>query len=449
MTTTAAPPAETAGLSRPCNRCKEQEGTIDLRGAEVVCKSCFAYYVTTKAVKRLEVLQRETASPIPPRGSNGPKSQRRTQRYLIALSCGPSSTALLHVLFENLKQQRARGRKVARFEYVAAHIIDDTSSTPDSAEDLLSSYRAQFPDLNLVSIPLSSALDLTSINWVSLPSPTTSLDSAPTPPQRLSQILHHLPSTTSRADVRRFLTRHLLVAAAVSHNCDALLLGHSTTSLAELTLSEAAKGRGFSLPFLVNDGSIPLPANLDLYTSLGTSTNSPVSNESKPTPATTSTTLPIYSPLRELFRKELITYLRDNAHPLAELLHLLPSTDTSSATNTATTAPAVVSHRDLSIDEVLLRYFADVETNYPSVVANVVRTTGKLLRRPNDTNFNDGDGEVESCGLCGTALDELGDERWKGEIGEREQEEMADGNDDGVKKPKSKLCYGCERSVHG
>ncbi|KAG4220280.1 hypothetical protein PC116_g31241 [Phytophthora cactorum] len=37
-TAAAAAPAETAGSSRPCNRCKDQEGTIELRGAETVCK---------------------------------------------------------------------------------------------------------------------------------------------------------------------------------------------------------------------------------------------------------------------------------------------------------------------------------------------------------------------------------------------------------------------------
>ncbi|XDG01157.1 hypothetical protein ABKA04_000772 [Annulohypoxylon sp. FPYF3050] len=421
------------GALRPCNRCKEQEGTIELRVAEVVCKNCFAYYVSSKAIKRLEALQRETSAPRS--SGSGPRGQRRPQRYLVGLSCGPSSTALLHVLTENVRQQRARGQKTARFEYIAVHVVDDTlspSPSPDSLEEpsYVTAYRERFPDADLLSVPLSSALALKSIDWTALPSPSSSPDpnSPLSPAQQLSSIFSLLPSATSRADVRRLLVRHILVATAARRNCDALLLGHSTTSLAELTLSETAKGRGFSLPFLVNDGVVPVPSRIDMTDSHTSNTNGDELNPSTPIP----TTLPIYSPLRELFRKELLTYLSYTSPPLTPLL---PASETNSNTSNG----AVVSHRDLSIDDVLSRYFSTVEESYPSVVANVVRTTGKLSR-------NDGTpSEKTTCGLCGAGLDEQGDERWRGEIGPDSTE--ADGAGDGLRK--SMLCYGCERSVRG
>ncbi|KAI1094660.1 hypothetical protein F5B19DRAFT_499201 [Rostrohypoxylon terebratum] len=441
MTTTAVSPADATGASRPCNRCKEQEGTIELRVAEVVCKSCFAYYVSSKAIKRLEALQRETSAPRS--SGSGPRGQRRPQRYLVGLSCGPSSTALLHVLTENVRQQRARGQKTARFEYIAVHVVDDAlpSSSPalDSAEETsyVSAYRARFPDADLLSVPLSSALALQSIDWTALPSPPHSPDpnSPFSPAQKLSSILALLPSATSRADIRRLLVRHILVATAAQRNCDALLLGHSTTSLAELTLSETAKGRGFSLPFLVNDGVVPVPSRLDM-TEAAIPSNTDTNNESHPsTPVhpPVPTTLPIYSPLRELFRKELLTYLSYTTPPLTLLLPL-------SETGPATTNSAVVSHRDLSIDDVLSRYFSTVEASYPSVVANVVRTTGKLSRSDGPPS------EKTTCGLCGAGLDAQGDERWRGEIGP----DIADADvaRDGLQK-KPQLCYGCERSVRG
>ncbi|KAI1412864.1 hypothetical protein F5Y13DRAFT_38562 [Hypoxylon sp. FL1857] len=477
-TTAAAPPAEAVGVPRPCNRCREQEGTIDLRGAETVCRACFAYYVSSKAVKRLEALQRDPATPR----SKGPGAQRRPQRYLVGLSCGASSTALLHVLTENVRQQRARGQKTARFEYVAVHVVDDTlgplfppptttspQSPPSAAgsngaegEDaVLAAYRTHFPEAELLSIPLSSALTLPSIDWTALPSAPAPPSAELSPAQQLLDIFNRLPSTTSRADVRRLLVRHLLIATAAARNCDALLLGHSTTSLAELTLSETAKGRGFSLPWLVNDGAVPVPSSLslnqapDLDNLNGTSNgDANTATEAK----TALTSLPIYSPLRELFRKELVLYLSHTSPPL---LDILPPSEAVGAKEKSGTG-AVVSHRDLSIDDVLSRYFGEVEASYPSVVANVVRTTGKLLRRPNTAdhghgedgngngngNGNDngtarssgGSGQGNTCGLCGAGLDELGDKRWRGEIGER-----IELNGQG----KSKLCYGCERSIHG
>ncbi|KAI1144538.1 hypothetical protein F5Y05DRAFT_418495 [Hypoxylon sp. FL0543] len=493
MTTAAAPPAETAGVLRPCNRCKEQEGTIDLRGAETVCRACFAYYVSSKAVKRLEALQRDPATPR----SKGAGGQRRPQRYLVGLSCGPSSTALLHVLTENVRLQRARGQKTARFEYVAVHVVDDTlrpfssapshsppSSSPSSPSiagsseadgSALAAYRTRFPEAELLSVPLSSALALPSIDWTALPSPPPA-SAGLSPAQQLAHVLSALPSATSRADVRRLLVRHLLVATAARRNCDALLLGHSTTSLAELTLSETAKGRGFSLPWLVNDGAAPLPASItttlddpQTQTQTQTQTQSPdkdqndrnttngTSKKDPKTRTTTTTSLPIYSPLRELFRKELVAYL---SHASPPLLDILPAPEAAAgAKKGGGNSGAVVSHRELSIDDVLSRYFGEVEASYPSVVANVVRTTGKLLRRPDASNHNHdhdhdhGDNgnnaaggnsvegeEGKTCGLCGAALDAPGDERWRGEIGDR---------DDGASSSKPGLCYGCERSVRG
>ncbi|KAI0851799.1 hypothetical protein F5Y00DRAFT_229283 [Daldinia vernicosa] len=484
MTTAASTPAETAGSSRPCNRCKDHEGTIDLRGAETVCKTCFAYYVSSKAIKRLEALQRETAAPRPSNNKVGPTTRRPQQRYLVGLSCGPSSTALLHVLTENVRQQRARGQKTSRFEYVAVHVVDDTtipssSSTVrggrrdgdgdgegnregDEDEDpYIAAFRTRFPDANLQTVPLSSALDLPSIDWTSLPTPTpTPQDSSPSPSHRLSQILQSLPSTTSRADIHRLLVRHVLLATSLAQSCDALLLGHSTTSLAELTLSETAKGRGFALPWLVNDGAVPVPSSLNHGFPAGfpsDATNNNNNNNIASTngiPTQTARHLPIYSPLRELFRKELVLYISQASPPLIGLLPPVEAAKISSAATNGSggvgVGGAVVSHRDLSIDDVLGRYFGEVEASYPSVVANVVRTTGKLLRRPVDADHDhhDYEGNITSsnatnCGLCGAPVDELGDERWRGEIGDDDDD---DGNGDRAG-TRRKLCYGCQRSI--
>lgn len=122
------------------------------------------------------------------------------------------------------------------------------------------------------------------------------------------------------------------------------------------------------------------------------------------------------------------------------------------------------------------RYFAEVEENYPSVVANVARTTRKLMRRlfdndnddhshhshnhnhqqhPSDDDDDDNEGDNdndtgenksktrprEGCAICGMPLDEQGDERWRGELGI--------GKGEMINKGKSQLCYGCERAIQG
>ncbi|KAI0013969.1 hypothetical protein F4779DRAFT_562096 [Xylariaceae sp. FL0662B] len=428
-----APSPALAGSSPLCNRCKEQPATADLRG-EQVCKTCFAQFLLSKAVKRLEVLQRELRGPrLPATG--------RPPRYLVGVSGGPSSAALLHMLVSNLSQHRARGQR-PRFEILAVHVA--TSSDTDTDTDaLLSRYRARFPGTPVRAESLSAVLDDPGIDWGALPTADADPDADPDPDRRLETVLSRLPSATSRADVSRLLVRHALLAAAAREQCDVLLLGYNTTALAELTLAETAKGRGFALPWLVNDGAFPAPRRLDDVDGISSSS---VSADAQTTAAAeegrrrrSKATIPVYSPLRELFRKELLTYVANTEPPLTELLvdDGGPPLTNGNGNGNGCGNGAVVSHRDLSIDDVMARYFADVEVNYPSVVANVVRTTGKLAR------LNDG-GDNDWCSLCGVALDELGDERWRGEIGEG-IEAMAEGDARG----KRKLCYGCERSVRG
>ncbi|KAI1185492.1 hypothetical protein F5B17DRAFT_445758 [Nemania serpens] len=540
-------PAEADAAPRLCARCKEHDGVLDLR-SEAVCRTCFASFVASKAIKRLEVLQRET---------RGPRLPARPQRYLLALSRGPSSTALLHVLGENVRRQRERNQR-AKFELVvvfvdvdvdghsyshdddvdggrteqqqlkktstsaavdpvhpAAHLNGTDTSTatatatsPSSSKPTSTStststdtdpFTAHFPELTLHTLPLSTILSSRTIDWSALPSqdpdphPAQTPSPKSSPPARLSTLLSRLPSPAARADVTRLLIRHALFAAAESHGCAVVLLGHNTTSLAELTLSEAAKGRGFGVPWLVNDGAFPLPRAVDDDDEDPSITSITPASVPAPT-ATTMTTngekssseaqtqIQIYSPLREVFRKEILTYLSITHTPnnIGPLSSLFPSLSVSpSIPSLLSPSPpqpqqqkqrAIVSHRDLSLDDVVARYFADVEASYPSVVANVVRTTGKLSRYPATTTSVEFDadsrigtgtgvgvgvgvGGRRQCGLCGVRMDPLGDERWKGEIGLVDATADGNGDGDGIRagsgSGSARLCYGCDRSVKG
>ncbi|KAK6194302.1 hypothetical protein LQW54_011576 [Pestalotiopsis sp. IQ-011] len=422
-----------------CNRCKANEALHTLRN-ETVCSPCFKSFISLKAVKRLEQLQRDTRASAGGKeggGGGGGKGSGggppRTQRYLLALSPGgASSTALLSALWENQRQQRERGQK-PRFELVAAAVdteLRGDDSSRDDDEAFFAPYAERFPGTQFRRVALEDALGLDTVDWAAIlpamtqqqddpSSPSSPLASSTEPPaRRLRDLLTRLPSTTSRADVVRLLVRHLLVRAAADESCAVLLMGYNTTSLAELTLSEAAKGRGFAVPWGVNDGWASFPRV------------SPRREDAAPADEdeaekSSANGMLIYHPLRELFRKELLIYSGLTSPPLTPLL-------AENGGGGRSSSAAVVSHKDLGIDDVMARYFAEVEENYPSVVANVVRTTGKLNR------FG-GDGENGSCGLCGLGLDEVGDERWRGELGEQKNE--GDG--------RGRLCYGCERSVYG
>ena len=348
-----------------------------------------------KTIKRMEVLDKEVRSPVQPK------------HYLVGLSFGPASSSMLHILEENVQYQLKK-RKSASYQLTIVHV--DTSLTPPSPSDagseadlLLKRYQERYHRFSYECVNLSYVLELKTIDWSVLPSMETGAETEPR--EKLAGFFGRLPSLTSRADILRLFIRHILIAKAVEHSCTALLLGYSTTALAELTLGETAKGRGYSLPWQVNDGIFPIPH-------YPTDDEPP---ESGPNSRREPSTIAIYYPARDVFRKELVSYTALTDPPLSDLIP-------EGTENTG----SVVSHKELSIEDVMARYFEDVEANYPSVVANVARTTGKLDRP------HGGD----RCRLCGTVLDEQGDERWKGEIG-----------DDGGSAT-GKLCYGCDRSIN-
>ncbi|KAF3769971.1 hypothetical protein M406DRAFT_284470 [Cryphonectria parasitica EP155] len=392
--------------ARLCRRCNETEVTLKIR-AEAICSPCYRRFVNHKTVKRLEVLAKEISA-----------APTQTKRILVGLSHGASSAALIDILNTQLQNQLRR-RPSAAFEIIAVHVDTDLlreeekeeNSSSSPASQMLQRCSTRYPQLRFSRVPLARVLSLDTVDWAALPSiPADQEAGARTAEEKVAGLLDRLPSTTSRTDITRLFVRHVLIDAARREGCCAVLLGCSTTALAELTLGETAKGRGFSLPWMVGDG----PLVVARFPAAGS-----VTRESS------AQKLSVYYPNRDLFRSELIQYASLAEPPLTDLI--------CSDTATGAASSAVVSHKDVSIDSVMRRYFADVEENYPSIVANVVRTTAKLERRVNAEE----DEEERHCGLCGMGLDELGDERWKGEMG-----------DDGSGKD-GRLCYGCSRAVRG
>lgn len=368
--------------------------------------------MNTKTVKRLEKLAAEIRA-----------APTQTKRILVGLSFGPSSAVLVDVLNDQI-QFHLKKRQSSAFEGVVVHVDTDLSAITSgddessSSQKLLEGFSKRYPQLTFLRVSLSSVLELDTIDWAVLPAiPIPRGGSGEDASKNLQALFDQLPSTTSKADLLRLFIRHILISTALKERCLALVLGCSTTALAELTLGETAKGRGFSLPWMVGDGPMTIPR---YPTSNLTQNQAPDSSETGGGETNTTVQLSIYYPNRELFRNELVRYTTLVEPPLTDLI---PSDD-------AVGSSPVVSLRDVSIDEVMSRYFTDVEEKFPSIVANVVRTTAKLNRTASAE-------QERCCGLCGMGLDTLGDQRWKGEMGD--DEDQGEG----------RLCYGCSRASRG
>ncbi|KAF9875631.1 cytoplasmic tRNA 2-thiolation protein 2 [Colletotrichum karsti] len=365
--------------SRPCRRCKTPT-TLTVR-KDPLCESCYEQHISQRVAKALGKPYKDLKDKI----GNAANAKAK---YLLGLSFGHSSAAMVQVLDKNLQSLHERKLRVA-YEVHVVHVDTDlsdtcTSSGGSEASELLEKHKARFPNLPMRCVPLSDALKLDTIDWSVLPALQKDLE----PAQQLRAMLEALPSVTSRVDIMRLLVRHLLLSLALGNECHALLLGCTTTALAELTLAETAKGRGFAIPWQVNDGPVPITTFPRC---------SEHAKDDQMVNETQTTTFPVYYLLRDVFKREIVTYTGLVQPTIRDVIR-----DAGPSSNT------IVSHKELSIEDVMARYFEEVEENYPSVVANVVRTSGKLTR------VNNGN----ACAVCGMDLDEQGDARWKGEIGE-------------------------------
>ncbi|KAK2627269.1 hypothetical protein QTJ16_003235 [Diplocarpon rosae] len=316
------------------------------------------------------------------------------RKLLLALSFGPSSSSLLHILDQHIQSQFDRMNRTAyQLQVVYVDIYLDAADREDSSA-LLEKYMAHFPRHAYSSIGLEDALLLENINWNAFGISASFQDITQKPGmERLKALIGSMPSATSRKDLADTLLARLLVDVARRNGCESILFGDSTTRLAEKTLTETAKGRGFSLPWKVSEGMSSYDVGFNY-------------------------------PMRDLLKKELVTFTSLTTPPLTDLIVYQNASSHISASSKLTT-----------IDDLMIQYFESVEENYPSIVANVVRTSSKLKPLKDDA--------AAGCGLCGLGVFEGTDGifGWGGD--QNSDSRPVRENDHGI------LCYGCSRSING
>ena len=371
MTALATGGSPIGAMKYDCARCHQREGSLNVRN-ERLCKECFLNYVGVKVSKRME--------------SNNLRSSLRDEPtlLLVALSLGTSSLALLHVLDENTKRQcQKTGRAGYNLQILLIDPPGSTSST-STDDDMFSMVQERYPSHTYIRLPLEDVLDrIPSDILDTVHPPDRQDDEEQTRSQKSSRfqaVLAKITSTGSRGDVINILRDKLIASAASKVKADAILYGDSTTRLAEKTLAETARGKGAFVPWLTADRASPRG-------------------------------VPVIYPMRDLLRKELLRYVELVGQPLHSLI-----------TESSPPILAPTSSKDVSIDSLMQQYFSTVEEQYPSIVANVVRTSGKLIAPLTQP-------QMVRCSFCDLPIIEEGDQndlrRTTGQV----------------------LCHGCRRII--
>lgn len=243
------------------------------------------------------------------------------------------------------------------------HISTDHNPSDTSPDELgISVLRDTFPEHTFSSIPLYSALE----SWPAPSHLTSQIEdyTTLTPQFQLNALLRLTVSPTARADLLSQLRAEALSAFASTHSIPVLLLAHTATALAELTLSETAKGRGGAVAGLVAESG---------------------SSDAKG--------VRTFFPMRDLLRRDVEAYVSSQTG-LEKLVR-----------RTVEKEGRWRALKEVSIDELARSYFVETEGKFSGVVHNVVRTAGKL-----ETDERAGEGG--RCACCGDVMD--GTEGWRG-----------------------------------
>lgn len=314
---------------------------------------------------------------------------------LLSLSLGISSITLLHILDEQLRTYLERN---GRPNYSLHVLCVDQSVLVERADhqkslDLL---KERFPLHTYSMVLLEDGFDYDPDIEMEIfhSEPLITNDSAHDKRVHLKQLLTCLPSPTSRTDIANILRLRLTAEIAKQMGCDCVLYGDSTTRLAERTLAETAKGRGGSLPWLIADGLHP-------------------------------DGLKISYPMRDLLKKEIETYSTLISPPLTNLV-----------LDCGPPAQASVSSKATTIDTLMSQYFESVEENYPSIVANVVRTSSKLVM-PSFIS------STPLCKICKVPMMEES-RRWGGD---QNNSTVPSADEETTASDIKAACYGCARSI--
>ena len=298
---------------------------------------------------------------------------------LLPISFGASSVTLLHILDQQLQNRAQQGRHSG---YTLHVLFIDQSTVLEKVDvrgamELLSQ---RYPAHKYTTISLEDCFDY-GVKFEGLSNSEE---------DRLHRIISSMPSATSKVDFIDIARRRLIIAFAKKFGNDSILFGDSTTRIAEKTLSETAKGRGVALPGLT----------ADVFTE----------------------DIHCIFPMRDLLRKEITAYASIVSPPLTPLiLEVSPKASASS--------------KDTTIDGLMSQYFESVEQNYPSIVANVVRTSGRL----------NPPAMLEGCRSCSICVDGVSTVSWGG--GQQDRVTSSQPADRDGQKVALALCYGCARTA--
>lgn len=371
-----------AAVSRPCLKCKRMGTELIETRKDLYCRDCFLIFTKSKYRRGMDAFRA------------GLDPAERNNRMLLALSGGLSSSVLVDLAYTAIARTRGKYEMP-----VILHVSESGFSDcdQDSKEAMIAYLKENYPDIRFIERQMDE-IDQYLSSFVPLGTEEhVRADGGASQATTLRACLAALPSNTSQEDVLALYRDRLILETAKEQQCSAIIFGNSATSLAAKTLSLTAKGRGYALPWETADHSL---SHSGIWS---------------------------VRPMKGLMATEIQKY--------ANLIGLPSSNTTRRRSGKAS-----------SIDDLTQRYFENLEAQFPSLVATVVRTTNKLVE-PVSREKALGD-----CKICGMTYQD-GARKWLRDItvdeaAPLEQLSAIATNGAGTEETED-FCYGCVVALRG
>ncbi|XP_034754078.1 cytoplasmic tRNA 2-thiolation protein 2 [Etheostoma cragini] len=363
--------AEGPSVSKKCVKCKEAPAAVIIRAGDTFCRGCFQEYFIHKFRAML--------------GKN--RVIFPGEKVLLAVSGGPSSCSMLRQVQEGLSQN---AHKKLRF-FPGIVFIDEGGAVGRSLEErqrTLAELQAVFKATGFPfhMVPLEQVLDLPSSVLAAAPALSVQAASAykaavdhfvqsdsrsGAPPrqqeetslprvqdsqrQLLQQLIGSARTLTAREDLLNTLRQHLLVHTARTEGYSKLMLGDNCTRLAVKLLSSISLGRGAQL---AQDTGFSDSRYGDTI---------------------------LVRPMRDYSAKEIAYY----NHMFSVPSVFIPGLDTKTTDKS-------------SIQRLTESFVTKLQTDFPSTVSTIYRTSEKLQPACRSSSAPD---PWDRCLLCMCALD--------------------------------------------
>lgn len=279
-------------------------------------------------------------------------SQNKSSRVLVPLSLGSSSTVMLDVLNDTLNEQKVTQRQRTGFyvDVLLCHFESEFQDLRRRVEEISAArYSDNQDNINFHFIKLESFFEGNDFQKLIINDEYLCSAKFDSSSYGIKDLLEQCPNRSSREDLLAFIIRRLVKRYAYQNNHRAILWGHSMTKLADETMSLIVKGRGEHISSLLDDSQL----------------DQDYAGKFKH----------LY-PLKDVLLSEVDAY----CYSCGLEKHLVNYTpqDTLLLEKSSKSKSVGKLIKNMTINEMVRKYFDDIEGDYSNVISTVVRTADKL-----------------------------------------------------------------------